>query len=256
MYRMKNFTMISQPSNLLLAALSPDYRASLLARMRTVTLEPRELLYEADETPKYAHFLTSGVASIVASMASGASTEVGLWGREGLVESFHLLGDARIPNRCIAHPESTALRMPFIELQKEFEESRELRDCVLQGVQSQAAILGQLAACNRLHEAEARLARWLLMVRDRMGSDTLLITQEFLAIMLGARRTTVTAAAGELQRQGLIHYSRGRIHISDPEGLENVACECYPMVRDLYNSFYCGAPELEQTKFAAGPGLA
>jgi CRP-like cAMP-binding protein len=238
--------MIGQPShaNLLLAALTPPYRASLIARMRTVTLGPREILYEADETPKYVHFLTSGVASIVVTMANGGSTEVGIWGREGLVESFHLLGAARIPNRCIVQMESTALRMPFKELHKEFLECHELRDCVLQGVQSQSAILGQLAGCNRLHEAEARLARWLLMVRDRTEADTFLLTQEFLAIMLGSRRTTVTAAAGALQRKGLIRYSRGRIHIADPVSLGNVACECYAAVRELYGSFYCGAPEL------------
>ena len=241
----KKLFMVGQPSNLLLAALSPGYRASLLARMRTVTLAPREILYEADEAPKYAHFLTSGVASIVISMSNGASTEVGIWGREGLVESFHLLGDSRIPNRCIVQMESTALRMPFKELQKEFQECQELRDCVLQGVQSQGAILGQLAGCNRLHEAEARLARWLLMVRDRTESETFLLTQEFLAIMLGARRTTVTAAAGALQRKGLIKYSRGRIHISNPESLENVACECYATVRELYGSYYCGAQDLD-----------
>jgi CRP-like cAMP-binding protein len=251
----KKFSMTSTPSNLLLAALSPNYRASLLARMRTITLAPREILYEPDESPKYAHFLTSGVASIVVSMANGASTEVCMWGREGLIESFHLLGDAKIPNRCIVQMESTALRMPFNELQKEFHDSEEFRDCVLQGVQSQIAIVGQLAGCNRLHEAEARLARWLLMVRDRIENDTFLITQEFLAVILGARRTTVTAAAGELQRKGLIHYSRGRIHVSDPVRLENVACECYATVRELYGSFYCGAPELESAK-AARPNLA
>jgi CRP-like cAMP-binding protein len=241
----KKLSMVGQPSNLLLAALNPSYRAALLARMRTVTLSPREILYETDETPKYVHFLTSGVASIVVSMANGASTEVGIWGREGLVESFHLLGDARIPNRCIVHMECSALRMPFKELQKEFHENEELRDCVLQGVQSQCAILAQLAACNRLHEAEHRLARWLLMVRDRMESDTFLLTQEFLAVMLGARRTTVTAAAGELQRRGLIQYSRGRIQLKDTAALESVACECYPIVRELYASFYCGSPELD-----------
>jgi hypothetical protein len=96
-----------------------------------------------------------------------------------------------------------------------------------------------------LHEAETRLARWLLMVRDRTEGDTFLLTQEFLAIMLGARRTTVTAAAGTLQRKGLIRYSRGRIHITDPGGLQDVACECYGTVRELYGSFYCGAPALE-----------
>lgn len=235
-------------SNLLLAALTPKYRASLLSRMRTVTLAPREILYEADETPKYAHFLTAGVASIVVSMANGASTEVGIWGREGLVESFHILGGARIPNRCIVQMESTALRIPFKELQKEFDECHELRDCILQCVQGQSAILGQLAGCNRLHEAEARLARWLMMVRDRTEVDTFLLTQEFLAIMLGSRRTTVTAAAGALQRKGLIRYSRGRIHISNPDSLEEAACECYGTVRELYGSFYCGAPELDPSE--------
>lgn len=224
--------------------------------MRTVTFGPKEIVYEADEIPKYAHFLTSGVASILVSMANGASTEVGIWGREGLVESMHLLGGAKIPHRCIVHMESTALRMPFKELQREFQESLELRECVLQGVQSQFAILGQLAACNRLHEAEHRLARWLLMVRDRMESDTFLLTQEFLAVMLGARRTTVTAAAGELQRCGLIQYSRGRIHLTDPAALESAACECYGTVRDLYASFYCGAPELENKPQAARSNFA
>lgn len=223
--------------------------------MRTVTLGPREIIYEPDETPKYAHFLTSGVASIVVSMSNGGNTEVGMWGREGVVETFHLLGGAKIPNRCVVQMESTALRFPFAELQKEFDESKELRDCILQGAQSQFAIIGQLAACNRLHEAEPRLARWLLMVRDRIQNDTIVITQEMLAVMLGARRTTVTAAAGELQRRGLIHYSRGRIHVSDPDGLENLACECYATVRDLYDSFYCGAPELESEK-TARPSLA
>jgi CRP-like cAMP-binding protein len=183
-------------------------------------------------------------------MSNGGSTEVGIWGREGLVESFHLLGGARLPYRCIVQMESTALRMPFKELQREFHESQELRDCVLQGVQSQSAILGQLAGCNRLHEAETRLARWLLMVRDRTEGDRFLLTQEFLAIMLGARRTTVTAAAGALQRKGLIRYSRGRIHITDPDGLQDVACECYSTVRELYGSFYCGAPELQSNSGA------
>jgi len=251
----KNFSMVSQPSNLLLAALSPSYRASLLARMRTVTLGPREILYEADESPKYAHFLTSGVASIVMSMSNGGSTEIGLWGREGVVESFHLLGDAKIPNRCIAQMECTALRIPFNELQKEFRESTELRDCVLGGVQTQSAIFGQLAGCNRLHEAEPRLARWLLMVRDRTECDTFLITQEFLAVMLGARRTTVTAAAGELQRKGLIRYSRGRITLSNPAGLEQVSCECYGTIRELYSSFSCGSDDEEPSR-ATGSGAA
>jgi CRP-like cAMP-binding protein len=225
-------------SNLLFATLSPSYREYLLAKLKPVSLPVRTVLYEPDEVPKYAHFMTSGIASIVSSMSDGASAEVGVWGREGLVESFHLLGGARIPTRCFIQMEGTALRMPYTELQKEFQQSDEFRQSVLQCVQTQGFILGQLAACNRLHEAEQRLSRWLLMVRDRVESETYYLTQEFLANMLGARRTTVTAAAGTLQRKGLIKYTRGRIHIVDQRGLENSACECYATVRNLFLSFY------------------
>jgi CRP-like cAMP-binding protein len=206
--------------------------------MKPVALPIRTVLYEAEETPKYAHFMTSGVASIVSSMSDGSSAEVGIWGREGLVESFHLLGSAKVPNRCFVQMEGTALRMPFKELQEEFLNEPALHHRILQCVQSQGFILGQLGACNRLHGAEQRLARWLLMLRDRAESDTFLLTQEFMATMLGARRTTVTLAAGTLQRHGLIQYSRGKIHILDGKGLEGASCECYQTVRHLYANFY------------------
>lgn len=233
--------MLEQSSNLLLNSLSPKYRGILISRMRPVTLGAREVLYEPDEGPKFAHFMTSGIASIVGVMSSGASAEVGIWGKEGLVECFHLLGSAHIPTRCFMQIEGTALRMPFKDLQKEFQENDEFHESVLNSIQTQGAILGQLAACNRLHEAEERLARWFLMVRDRMENDTFYLTQEFLAVMLGSRRTTVTAAAGTLQRKGLIRYSRGRIHIVDSAGLEREACECYGTVREIYQNFYAGA---------------
>jgi CRP-like cAMP-binding protein len=232
--------MPNQPSNLLLNSLSPNYRGLLISRMKLVTLPAREVVYDPDEIPRFAHFMTGGIASIVGTMSSGASAEVGIWGKEGLVECFHLLGRNRIPTRCFMQIEGSAFRLPFKDLQKEFQENEELRERILQGVQSQGAILGQLAACNRLHEAEERLARWFLMVRDRMESDTFYLTQEFLAVMLGSRRTTVTAAAGTLQRKGLIRYSRGRIHIVDPAGLEKEACECYATVREIHQNFYSG----------------
>jgi len=239
--REKDVTMNGHASNLLLGTLPSAYRSSLLKRLKPVSLPLRSVLYEPDETPKFAHFITSGIASIVSSMADGASAEVGIWGKEGLVESFHLLGKAKIPTRCFIQMEATALRMPFKELQAAFLENPELRQPVLQCVQSQGFILGQLAACNRLHEAEQRLARWLLMVRDRVDSENYFLTQEFLANMLGSRRTTVTAAAGTLQRKGLIKYTRGRIRIIDAVGLESAACECYKTVRNLYLNFYSPA---------------
>ena len=230
--------MLDLTSNLLLNSLSASTRTFLMSRMKPVALSARQVLYEPDEAPRFAHFMTSGIASIVGVMSSGACAEVGIWGKEGLVECFHLLGNSRIPTRCFMQIEGSALRMPFKDLQKEFHENQELHECLLQSIQSQGAILAQLAACNRLHEAEERLARWFLMVRDRMGNDTFYLTQEFLAVMLGSRRTTVTAAAGALQHKGLIRYSRGRIFLIDPVGLEKEACECYATVRDIYQNFY------------------
>ena len=224
-----------------------------MSRLRPVTLRAGVLLYEPDENPKFAHFMTSGIASIVGTMSSGASAEVGIWGKEGLVECFHLLGNAHIPTRCFMQIEGSALRMPFKDLQKEFHQNGELRECILQTVQSQGAILGQLAACNRLHEAEKRLACWFLMVRDRMESDTFYITQEFLALILGSRRTTVTAAAGALQRNGFIRYSRGHMQLIDPAGLEKEVCECYATFRKIYQNFYPGVsavgPPLGQVRY-------
>lgn len=225
-------------SSLLLATLSPAYRERLLARLRPVPLPAGAILYEPLIAPKYGHFLTSGLASVVSVMADGSTAEVGSWGREGLAECFHLLGDSGIPSRCFMQVGGTALRMPFKELQEEFLERKELRACLLQCVQSQSAIMVQLAACNRLHESEARLARWLLSARDQTGSDKLFLTQELLAAVLGARRTTITAVAGSLKTRRAVRYSRGNLQISDPAGLEKAACECYRMVRQLRQNFY------------------
>lgn len=232
--------MPEQFPNLLLAALPPKSKASLMSRLKPVTLAARELLYEPDEIPRFAHFITGGIASIVGTMLSGAVAEVGIWGKEGLVECFHLLGNARIPTRCFMQIEGSALRIPFKDLQKEFRENRELHEGILQGAQSQGAILGQLAACNRLHEAKERLARWFLMVLDRIEGNTFHLTQESMAVILGSRRTTVTHAAGVLQRKGLIRYSRGRIQIVNPAGLEKEACECYDRVREICRNFCAG----------------
>ncbi len=209
-----------------------------MSRLRSVSIPAREVLFDPNTTPQHAHFITSGVASVVTCMANGATAEVGIWGREGLVECAHLLGSASMPMQCFMQVDGTALRMPYKELQNEYQQSEELRTSILRCVQTQGYIVGQLAGCNRLHEAEQRLARWFLMVRDRLESDTFYLTQEFLATVLGSRRTTVTAAAGELQSKGLIRYSRGRIHIVNPAALELEACECYGTVHRLFQGFY------------------
>jgi CRP-like cAMP-binding protein len=235
-----------EDANLLLLSLSPGYRESLLTRLQPVSLSRGSVLYSPDEEPEFAHFLVSGIASIVSSMSSGASAEVGIWGREGLVQSFHLLGKSRIPHTCFIQIDATALVMPYRALLKEFETHEEMRRQVLQCVQSQGFIVGQLAACNRLHMADQRLARWLLMVNSRVKTPFYRLTQEVLATMLGTRRTTVTAAAQELQRKGLIDYSRGNIRVLDVRGLEHAACECYEVVQRLYSNFYGAATAMSR----------
>ena len=134
--------------------------------------------------------------------------------------------------------EGSAYRVPFAEVRKIFLESEEVRSRLLEMVQQQSLTMGQLVACNRLHDTETRLARWLLMVQDRVQEDTFKLTQEFLAQMLGTQRTTVVLAAGAFQRSGLIAYSRGRISILSREDLMEAACDCYKVVHQLYADLY------------------
>lgn len=225
-------------TNLLLDALSPENRERILAVSRFVPLPSKTVLYEAGEQLEYAYFLTSGVASIVIELAEGGSAEVALIGYESVVGGLQLLGPALAPSRCFLQVAGGGYRMPFAELRKIFRESEEVRDLILQGVQQQSMTMSQLAACNKLHDAEPRLARWLLMVQDRVQDDTLTLTQEFLAQMLGTQRTTVVMVAGAFQRSGLISYSRGKVTIHSRENLESAACDCYKVVRELYDNLY------------------
>lgn len=227
-------------SNSILNAL-PSKLNAFRARLTAVSLPVGTPIYEAHEIPKFAHFLTSGIASVVTTMMDGGCVETGMWSREGLAECMHIGASDRVPSRCFMQLGGTALRMPFADLVSEFANVQVLREGIQHSMQAQALILGQLVACNRLHEVEERLARWLLMLQDRVQDDVLLITQEFLAEMLGSRRTTVTMAAGALQRIGLIEYQRGRVHILDRERLESAACECYPVIRKLSNNNHSAA---------------
>ncbi|HEY6489764.1 MAG: Crp/Fnr family transcriptional regulator [Terracidiphilus sp.] len=225
--------MAQKPSNLLLDSLPASLRKTLLARMEPIALPTGTVLYNSGERPEYAHFMTSGIASIVTFMADGAGAEVGLIGREGVVEGINLLGSASPPTTAFIQVEGSALRIPFEALRKEILRPGVLFRRILEFVQCHGFILSQLAACNGLHEIDERLARWLLMVQDRVQNDHFYLTQEFLAEMLGIRRTSVSGAAGKLQKDGLIAYRRGNIQVLKRRELEAAACECYPIVRDL-----------------------
>jgi CRP-like cAMP-binding protein len=229
---------MSATQSLFLAALSEPSRNLLLAHCTSIDLPLKTSLYTTQQEPRYAYFITSGLASLVVSMSSGETAEVGIVGREGIVGSMHLLGPAPLPTDCMMQLGGTGLRIPLHDLKNAFNTSLEIRRLILEMTQEQVLSLSQIAGCNRLHEAEPRLARWLLMTQDRTQCDVLGFTQEFLANMLGAQRTTVTLIAGELHRRGLIEYSRGKVRILDRAGLESAACDCYQILKSLYCNLY------------------
>jgi CRP-like cAMP-binding protein len=227
--------MRSQDQNLFLSGLSQESEYLLASHSVTVPLPLQTVLYVANIAPRFAYFLRSGIASVVVSMANGETAEVGMIGREGIVGAIHLLGSSPVPTNCFIQLEATALRIPMPALQAAFRSSEEIRQRVLECAQQQSNSVSQVAGCNRLHEAEARLARWLLTAQDRVGSSMLNFTQEYLAEMIGTQRTTVTVIARNLQKKGLIRYSRGHVTITDRENLIGAACECYRITRGNCN---------------------
>jgi CRP-like cAMP-binding protein len=231
-------TVVYPLSNVLVDALPEESRRKLLKQVTRVNVPIRTSLYEPGDQPKFAHFLTSGIASVVTTMGDGGTSEVETLGREGVAQGLHLLGEFHVPTRCFMQIGGTSLRMEFGVLQRLFQTDEALRTIVLAYVQYQSLMLGQVAGCNRLHDVTGRLARWLLMIQDRTGNKLLKLTQEFLAQMMGSQRTTVSEVAGALQDRGLIEYARGSIKIVDRTGLENASCECYPVTRNLLADVY------------------
>ena len=225
--------------NLFLETLPQPYQNSFCSRLEEVSLPAGTVLYEAEQVPRYAFFITSGVASKMVSMSDGRSAEIGLAGSEGVVPCYHLLGgEPTGPARCVVQMQVKAFRIPFPDLVKEVQRSEPLRQLLMKCAQRRSMILSQLTACNRLHDAEERLARWLLTAHDLTGADSILLSQGFLAEILGSRRTTVTLAAGALRRRKLISYRRGNIQILDVPRLKAAACECYETVRNLFQNYY------------------
>lgn len=215
-----------------------DLHPALLKHATPVDLPLHTVLYEEHSVPKYAYFPLAGLASIVTMLPGGETAEVGCIGKEGLVGSSHVLGPASLPTRGIVQLPLAALRVRFADLVESFHQSAEVRSRILEFEQQQSAVFAQIAACNRLHDAEQRLARWMLMTQDRTGYDTLGFTHEYLSQMIATQRTTVTITARNLQAHDLIRYSRGKIHILDRVGLEARACVCTQVIHNLFTSLY------------------
>ena len=215
--------------NRILAALPKGEIERLAAHLTPVQLKVREPLLNG--VADYAYFLEEGLASMVLMLKDGATVEIGVIGIDGVVGLPILLGAEQMPGRTFMQVGGSGFRIDADRLKQEFERGGDLRKRLqryLLGILVQSA---QNGACNRLHTISERLARWLLTCHDRLSGDEMRLTHEFIGPMLGAPRTTVTLAAGTLQEAGLINYSRGLVRIRDREGLQQVACECYGVVR-------------------------
>ncbi len=213
--------------NAILLGLPRKERALILSKSEFVPLPARTVLAEMAEPFKSCFFLNSGVVSIIHVMTDGKSVEVGLTGKEGFVGLPLLVGYSTSPTRAIVQIEATGYKIRAQDLKNALRHCPRLRQGLHRYSQELAIQAIQIAACNRLHEVDERLARWLLMSQDRVGKSTFLLTQEFISHMLGTRRASVTVAAGILQKAGLITYTRGQVTIVVRDGLEDAACECY-----------------------------
>jgi CRP-like cAMP-binding protein len=224
--------------NLLLECYRSETGVDVPLRLEPVALPMHSVLFQTGVRPRYVHFLTSGVASVGCRMNGGEGVEVDVLGQESMPEALHLLGPQLSNRQCVMQVGGTGLRMRFADFEKEFQSNPVLQRLVLRAIHYEALTLAQLAACNALHLVEERLARWLLMLQSRTGERDLPLTQEFLGQMLGARRSSVTLAAGNLQRSGIIEYRRGNIRIESRERLQEVACDCAGIIQHLLESIY------------------
>jgi CRP-like cAMP-binding protein len=221
-------------ANLLLAAVSEAERLRITAACEPVELAFGDVLYQQGGRIRHVYFPTGGFISLLAQVDARAGLEVGLVGTEGVVGVSVALGVGVAPALAIVQGAGSALRMEASRFPRELERSPQLRAVVSRYTYVLMSQLVQMSACTRFHLVEARLARWLLMTRDRAGADDFYLTQEFIASMLGVRRVGITRAARELQRRRFVRYSRGRMNILDVRGLESASCACYASGRDTH----------------------
>jgi CRP-like cAMP-binding protein len=225
----------TRPRNIILSQLPADEYAALAKHLIPVELPLDKRLSEPNQPIEFVYFLNTGLISTDAVTVKGEQVEVGLIGREGFSGLAALLDQPQMSHMVIMQGSGEGLRIRSSVVRSEFLKGGTLQKLVHAFAYLQLVQITQSVLCNRMHEVEARLARWLLSSADRMESEFLHLTQEFLSQMLGVQRSTVTVAAGELQRNGLIGYSRGRIHILDRAGLAAKTCECYGIVDASYD---------------------
>jgi CRP-like cAMP-binding protein len=217
--------------NLLLLRAEHVESAGVLRTAEFVRLRLRQILHETGEVIKSVYFPNDGLISIIAVQPDGRSVEVGMTGKEGFVGVPVVFGFRTGATMAVAQCDGTAYRIDAASLRGLLLKAPRFHASLQQYAMILAAQSIQLAACNRLHSVEERLARWLLMSYDRIGNTTIPLTQEFLAQMLGTRRSTVSLSASILQKRGTIIYTRGNVTIVDKRRLEELACDCYSVIQ-------------------------
>lgn len=220
------------PGNRLLAMLPPSDLDRLLPRMRRISLARKQILHKAGERIGEIYFPNGGVCSMTTVMSDGRMVEVATIGNEGVVGISAIFGREMANGESLVQvPAHDALAMPIEVFREELERNPAFSLLINRYLQAFLVLLLQSTACNSLHSAEERSARWLLMTRDRVGCDQFPMTQELLAVMLGVRRPTVTLVLQKLGQRGVLRYSRGRVEVTDAHALERVSCECYGAVK-------------------------
>jgi CRP-like cAMP-binding protein len=225
---------LQMSGNRLIDGLSLAIRTRLLQHCKTVEITFGEILCEPQELLRYAFFPLTGFISLLTLVEDHQPLEICLIGNEGMMGATLSLSVSAAPMRALVQGSGHALRISAAQLRRELNDSPELMAQLHRYVYVVLEQLAKTAACIHFHDVAQRLARWLLMTHDRTHSDQLHLTQEFLADMLGVRRSSITLAAGVLQNGKLIHYNRGEIIIVDRKGLEKIACECYQTLKQDY----------------------
>ena len=226
---------LSTHPNWLLAALPLEDYQHLVPYFKVKEMALGQVIFEVDEPIEYVYFPHRSMISLVALLMDGASVEVGLIGKEGMVGVQSILDRNTLPYQAVVQVPGVATQLPVDRLKAEFERGGALQKMLLRYVQALLIQTAQSSVCNRVHSIETRLARWLLSVQDGSERNELPLTQEFIAQMLGVRRAGVTVAAIALQRSGLIQYRRGAITIVNREKLEARACECHKVIQGAFN---------------------
>ena len=221
--------------NRLLDALPSEELERLRPDLEPVSLGLKDVLIEPDGPIGHVWFPVDSVCSVVATMADGQQVEVGTIGNEGMVGLPVFLGRNSVPLSTFCQVPGEAVKMRSEALRTEVKPGDKLHNLLQRFTEATFIFASQSSACNRLHSVEQRASRWLLHTHDRLGSDEFLLTQEFLAQMLGVRRASVSKVASELQREGLVSYSRGKVTVTDRTGLEGKSCECYAIIREEFD---------------------